>query len=226
MSKIGHGYGSEWHLLRYLGRHRHRLDEKVRGALEADAIRWNDFMFKQMSKWHDVEWTGVDFIGDEEVRSAWATFWPQSGSVQNWDAVGEVRRDGAWEWVLVEAKSYLSEPRTQCQAKERGGLDRIRGAFAEVKSALGVPEAADWLSGYYQYCNRIAALYFLDRIGVEANLLFVYFLGDQFPDEQKMCPKSESEWRDELEAQALHVALPPNHALAHRIYEIFLPVGG
>lgn len=45
MGKIGHGYGSEWHLLRYLGRHRNLLDNAVRDATRCGRFDWLDFGF-------------------------------------------------------------------------------------------------------------------------------------------------------------------------------------
>ena len=42
MSVIRVGYGSEWHLLRYLGWHRQRLDELVLNELGGDEITWVD----------------------------------------------------------------------------------------------------------------------------------------------------------------------------------------
>ena len=46
--------------------------------------------------------------------------------------------------------------------------------------ALGVSADRDWLKGYYQYANRIAALHFLTQHKVPAHLLLIYFLGDRF----------------------------------------------
>ncbi|MGH8569652.1 MAG: hypothetical protein ACREXU_17010, partial [Gammaproteobacteria bacterium] len=78
-------------------------------------------------------------------------FWPQSGTAQNWDAVGKVSSNGGSEWLLVEAKAHVGEIVTHCQAKAESSLKTIRDAFEKTKRALGVPNDArhDWLKDYY-----------------------------------------------------------------------------
>ena len=81
-----------------------------------------------------------------------------------------------------------------------------------------------WLSCYYQFCNRVAVLHFLNQHGAPARLLFLYFTGDEFPDGSVDCPTSEDGWRLALAKQAEHVGLPDGHALSSRIHKLFLPV--
>ncbi len=38
MAEIGAGYGSEWHLLRYFGRHRRLLDQRVSVTTGAEVL--------------------------------------------------------------------------------------------------------------------------------------------------------------------------------------------
>ncbi len=45
MAEIGHGYGSEWHLLRFLGRHRANLGAAIQRLIGCDTISWLDFPF-------------------------------------------------------------------------------------------------------------------------------------------------------------------------------------
>ena len=95
MARLGDGYGSECHLLRYLGRHRRLLDEEVKKLVRADAIEWADFAFDPNNKWPDAELTGLDFLeAGNSARQAWADCWPQRGSAPNWDAVVRVFRSG------------------------------------------------------------------------------------------------------------------------------------
>ncbi|MHC9543357.1 MAG: hypothetical protein AB9903_27925 [Vulcanimicrobiota bacterium] len=58
MDHIGYGYGSEFHLLRYLGRHRNTLNEKinkVKGLEMIKEISWLDFNSKDNEKDYDFE---------------------------------------------------------------------------------------------------------------------------------------------------------------------------
>ena len=110
----------------------------------------------------------------------------------------------------------------QGESEVRQLLGKIKKAFDETKQALGVPDGRDWLKGYYQYCNRIAILYFLNKQGVPAHLLYIYFLGDKH--EGKTCPQHEEEWLEALQAQDEHVGLPQGHKLETQMHKLFLPV--
>ena len=230
MGKIGYGYGSECHLLRFLGRHREFLEERILDATGFKVIRWLDFNFKPTEKrWQDEELKGMEFLkGNERVHAAWKEFWPQRGNPQNWDAIAEVRVNNRKEWLLVEAKAHLQELRSNCSAKKQGGRDQIKRALDVTKQALGVSPQNDWLKGYYQYCNRIAALYFLSIQKIPAHLLFIYFTGDDGSAYKvpQICPKDEDGWSKTLGEQKQAVGLPPTHPLKDRIHELFLNVCG
>jgi len=223
MSRIGKGYGSEWHLLWYLGRHRAELSQKIRRETGCQDVDWLDFPSRQRDgALLDAEWKGLDFLADPAVIMAWREFWPQGAGIQNWDGVAKLQMDGRDEWLLVEAKGHCGEAESSCAAKPEGGLDKIRQALEATKRSLGVDASRDWLNGYYQYCNRVSILHFLETHGVAARLLFVYFTGDTTAGRE--CPKNESGWRGALDGQDAHVGLPTAHPLAARIHKLFLPV--
>jgi len=227
MAAIGDGYGSECHLLRYLGRHREQLDKAVIEATGAARLRWLDYPFEPKQKWKDGRWSGLDFLPEnDKARKKWPGFLPPQDRLQQWDAVALAEIDGAVEWVLVEAKAHLDELRSDCLASVGNGLGPIRDAFSEIKRSLGVHEVRDWLHGYFQYCNRIAALWFLHRHKMKARLLFVYFTGDEFPMHAFECPDDAAGWEPALGQRRKHVGLPADHALTAHMHEIFLPVVG
>jgi hypothetical protein len=226
--QMGDGYGSECHLLRYLGRHRQHFDQRVRETVSCDAVCWLDYPPDPRREWPDAEWKGLEFLREHErdaaaLKSDWEQFWPQRGEPPNWDAVAQIRVAGAEEWLLVEAKAHLGEIRSHCSAKPEGGRAQIEAAMHRTKQALGVPADRDWLKGYYQYCNRVAILHFLNQHPIPTRLLFVYFTGDRAALGQ-CCPGSEAGWTDALRQQAEHVGLPPDHGLKDRIHRLFLPV--
>ena len=128
---------------------------------------------------------------------------------------------GEEHWLLVEAKANVEEIESSCKAK-KDGRAQIEAALAQTKEALGVRLEHDWLNRYYQFCNRVAALHFLNIHDVPAHLLFVYFVGDHIPG--RTCPQDAQAWGPVLLAQEEHVGLPANHPLAHRIHKLFLPV--
>jgi hypothetical protein len=222
MGKLGFGYGSEWHLLWYLARHRTTLDDAVRAATAAQSVEWLDFPVRPGGDdYLDAEWKGLDFLADADIQAAWREFWPQGAGIHNWDAVGKVRIGGQTEWLLVEAKANCEEIRSDCGAKPAGGLAQIQAALDTTKRALGVEPGRDWLRGHYQVCNRIAVLQFLNARQVPARLLTVYFTGDG--NGSRSCPRDADGWRAVLLAQDQHVGLPPAHALETRVHKAFLP---
>jgi len=225
MGKIGDGYGSECHLLRFMGRHRRLLNERILEIIDGDSVGWLDFDFEPKKKrWPDAEIKGLNFLPeDHPARAAWEQWWPQGRGIHNWDAVGQVRIGEAEEWLLVEAKANLEELCSACGATSPTNRPKIERAMAETKHALGVPEDRDWLNGYYQYCNRVAALYFLNKNGVAARLLHIYFLGDR-GDPRRTCPEDEEGWQATLRAQEEHVGLPARHKLEARMHKLFLTV--
>lgn len=201
MGKIALGRGSEWHLLRYLGRHRMLFDRRVLDRLNmteglsysdrqadnkagrrarADRIDWLDFGFGAAGRGEDREIVGLRFLHkDSPARAAWTAVWPGSGNSQNWDAVASVARaDGSLSWLLVEAKAHLGELSSACQATEES-LAVIRKALDATRDHLAADPAADWTRPYYQLANRLVVLDHLVRHNEEADLLLLYFTGDK-----------------------------------------------
>jgi hypothetical protein len=146
---IGDGYGSECHLLRYLGRHRNRLDAAIMSTIPgASAVRWLDFHFDRESPWLDGERTALDFLEIQHpARTTWTWLWPHGGTPITWDAVAKVKVNGSVEWLLVEAKAHLNELTSSCGAKEERGRPLVRETLDRVKDALGVDQSRDWMDG-------------------------------------------------------------------------------
>jgi hypothetical protein len=221
---MGVGYGSECHLLRYLGRHRQLLDAKVLAGTGGDRIDWLDYPFDPTRTWLDGEWKGLDFLPAEHPgRQTWKTVWPQRGNAPNWDAIGQLHRGGSTEWLLVEAKANVEELRSACTAKKEGGLGPITAALDKAKASLGIDAGKNWLTGYYQHANRVAILQFLTEHGIPARLLFVYFVGD-LSGAGRTCPRKPDEWSEALLAQQQHLGLVGDHPLESRISKVFLDV--
>lgn len=226
-SRLRVGYGSEWHLLRYLGRHRAELSADVRSVARATSIEWLDFDFSGVAdadhNHGDLELTGVEFLPtDHPARAAWREYWPQRGSVQNWDAVGWLQYPDRREWLLLEAKANVEELRSASGAKHPGSVGKIEQALEATKRAMGVDPARDWTQPYYQYANRLAFLHFLATQGVAARLCFLYFTGDAAPG--RTCPKNAKEWKPAIDEMKRHLGLTGQSELESRVHHTFLPV--
>ena len=74
---IGAGYGSEFHLMRIMGRYRNEFNWQASGAMGANITMWLDFMMRDNGydpsnpakvKLPDAEWKGIDFLPQAEKR--------------------------------------------------------------------------------------------------------------------------------------------------------------
>jgi hypothetical protein len=224
MSKIGYGYGSEWHLLRYLGYHRERLDQAVMKLTRATGVKWLDSEFAPQRTFLDAEWKGVEFLPtNSPARKEWRSFWGTRGNPPNWDAVGRIEVAGIEEWLLVEAKGHPAELKNSCKAKPEGGRDTIARALAKTKEKLGIDESCDWLGPYYQLANRLAVLCFLNSHGIPARLLNIYFTGDS--NHGNRCPDDEPKWKPHIQAMHKCLGLAGNSEIErNRVHNLFLPV--
>lgn len=227
MSKIGCGYGSEWHLLRYLGYHRSLLSQKVSEALGAESVTWLDFPFSKngMPLQDDREFKGLEFLTDARILGKWAYFWPRSGNAQNWDAVGKAVIEGKEAWVLVEAKAHVEEVKSRCGAISRRSRAQIMDVLAEVWEYLGATSQPleHWFEPYYQFANRLAVLYFLGREGIAAHLVNVYFYGERERAGWE-CPQSPSEWEKVIRDEEAWLGISGDNGLLKRVHHAFLAV--
>lgn len=148
----------------------------------------------------------LDLLGIKLPRRSLASFWPSGGP--QWDALG---RAESGEVVLVEAKAHVGEILTPASRGSEDSLKRIRASLAETATALGaLPGSVDWSQRFYQYTNRLAHAYLLNRLnGVRAVLAFLYFIGDS----DMNGPQSRREWEAALavvhEALGLRGRVPP-----------------
>lgn len=253
MGTIGHSYGSEWHLLRFLGYHRDDLNRRVEEAIGGGRVLdWLPLRYEtdrdrierhplspvldpktgqhvRRPRILDAELKGVGFLPPDDltrVRQPWSDYWPQRGNIPNWDAVGRGEVAGDLHWLLVEAKSHVKEIISRCGASERGGRGKIRDAFKSTAVHMGLDvDVERWMNPYYQYANRLAVLSFLIRQGIKAKLLFVYFLGDKFPEGRaETCPTTAQEWAPHLEAMEGQIGWTTDNPLVEHVYKLFLPV--
>lgn len=189
---IGYGYGSEWHLLQYLGWRRDAFTRKIEDLTGVSSIHWLDHRESETSAGalQVRELVGLEFLDSKHpVRHEWEQRWPSRGGVHNWDAVGQGLSRDQQTWVLIEAKANTKELESSCKAKHES-LQKIKRVFDATRDDLRLKVEADWTQVYYQYCNRIALLHFLVEHGVNAHLIYVYFLGDRsdLGKDGRVCP--------------------------------------
>jgi hypothetical protein len=248
MGTIGFTYGSEWHLLRYLGYHRDELNRLIEEIIPGKNVKvesWLDFHFEEkrpvanlqppvicpFPRILDAERTGYDFLPPgqlEDIPAQWSVYFPPGHGgtgPQHWDAVGKILIDGEEHWLIVEAKAHLGELRANCGARPDSQA-LIQTAFQEVKAGWNEVPVANWFGPYYQFCNRIAFLHFLRSRSIKAKVLFIYFCGDRHPPGRTAnCPVNEAGWAFSLAQMEAHVGwLNQDNPFAANVHKLFLPV--
>ncbi|MBU1422825.1 MAG: hypothetical protein KKG06_06540 [Bacteroidetes bacterium] len=229
MSKIGYGYGSEWHLLRYLGYHRQYLTDKIISEVppfQCYNYIWKDVKFSNSNNllgWEN-EHKGIDIYSSKSLNDEWTKYWPQTGNVQNWDAVGEINGKDTDEYIFVEAKAHLGEIQSNCGASA-SSQKQIEAAMQETIDYFGLKSAkvSNWLAPYYQYSNRLAFLHFLLKNNIKAHLLFIYFYGNEQKNAE--CPTDKLGWKNELRKMYSHLGIEEkkfDKSFYNRVHKIFL----
>ena len=233
MATIGHGYGSEWHLQRWLGYHRKRLNTLIKEQTTLEVADWLDFGFQarasDQSKFPtlDAEIEHLDFLPEgHTAKLAWQHTWPTARGRQArgpcWDAVAKLE-DGSW--LLVEAKAHLGELKSPGSKATPDSLKKIAALMDEAKRAYGVAPDISWIDKYYQQANRMAVLWFLNEKHQEsAYLLNICFTGDQFPECRKVkCPVDKTGWAEGIHKMKNALGLSGTSQLESNLRYLFLP---
>ena len=157
----------------------------------------------------------LDRLGLSHLSGALSEFWPRRGP--QWDALG---RAGT-RVVIAEAKAHVGEflsPATQASAPSRAKIER---AFETVRAELGVRNDTKWTEVLFQYANRLAHLWFLRNAAVEAELVFVDFLGD----DEMNGRKSAEVWEAAFMVADHALGLTNRHKLTRHIHHVYPDVG-
>ena len=227
MSTVGDGYGSQYHLRQWVNGNQTALNAHIEDAYRTlnlpliDSISWVSPLESDGFR----ELAGMEYFSETgrfDVVDAWTGFWPQSGRPQMWDGWAVVRfKDGTEEILVVEAKANSSEFETPGTGSKGRSRVNILRSLDEAKAFLDVPIDAVWYETYYQFCNRLTALYFLnEQVEVPSRLLMIYFIGDQFPDGRD-CPQSQDAWGSLISKMDRAIKLPRDHRYSARVLDVF-----
>ena len=220
------GYGSEFHLLRWLGRHRNEFDKRIRSLLGTDNISWLDFEFDPKKEIPDKEYIGLNFLDKnthDTVISTWKKEWPQTGNSMNWDLVGFTENHGEKTWILIEAKAHLGELQQNCKASNKSLTTIIEKTLAELAERNGITilDKNPWTKKYYQMANRIYVLDLLKRHNIKAKLVNIYFIGDMYSRNRKS-PQYRKDWQSKIDEMKKYLNIEQLTTL--EIKDLFLEI--
>ena len=188
MAQIGYGYGSEFHLMRFLGHHRNLLERKISLQLnELNHFNWLDFEFEEnplSSICGDRELKGLSFLNkigasDTQIKGITSEYHSYSinkiDSWQNWDAIFTLNGT----LYLVEAKAHVSEITSGKKEHGDSSKEEILRFFNEQvgeNTQYKFPVTREWLRDYYQLANRISTAALLNKHGIKTKVLYIYFI--------------------------------------------------
>jgi hypothetical protein len=144
-----------------------------------------------------------------------AEFWPPRGPV--WDALG-VSSGGAK--ILVEAKAHIAEAASPSSKASPSSLAHIRRSLEEARAFYAPRAKAEWSGSLYQYANRLAYHYLLNRLnGISSRLVFLDFCNAT----DVKGPESEAEWKGATEL--IHALLGlPSDLRSRGVYHAYVDV--
>jgi len=227
MAKLGLGYGSEFHLMRFLGRHRNDLDSLILKEIDYQNknIEWKDFLYDQKLEIPDREYIGIEFLKNEEnyslINDKWKDLWPSNNHAQNWDAIAKIDN----EWLLIEAKAKKDEIISSSQASS-DSLKKIKKEMDKLKKDYYIKSSNDWTKKYYQKANRILFFNFLKENNIQAKLVFVYFISGYLKNGIQEGVVSRNEWLSIIKEQDAYLGIQDNHLLKKHIVNVFIDVYG
>lgn len=218
------GYGSEFHLLRFMGRHRKDLNKAILKAIDMDAkINWLDFPYNNTSKEYDKEFIAVDFLNSQKdypkIKNEWEKFWPHKKNAMNWDAVARIGD----EWLLVEAKAHAGELISDSKAGIKS-RKLIQDKFDDLGTDKGI-NTSGWLKKFYQKANRLLFLYFLQKQCIKAKLVFIYFLNGYEVDNNKNI-RTKDEWEKVIDQQDKYLNISDNNWVKDNVFNVFIDARG
>jgi len=199
MGKLNESYGSELHLLRWLGLHREDLTRKVEVKTELSDLKWMQFGFSLGEKKYDAELRRLDFLDPDERAVALGGYCKKINP--NWDAVATATRNGRRCYVLVEAKAHVEEIADESFHGGESHEEIKKELSVAAKEITGIDDLGeDWIGKYYQLANRLYVQKVLEGAGIDSIQVNIYFCGDRH--DGKNCPADKSGWqaavRDEL----------------------------
>lgn len=208
--------GSLKWIQRLVSEHAELLEQPLRsaGALHSNvSIEW--VSPRRADRWAEYRDAGfLDQLHLGRLRDELRAYWPAMGP--QWDALGRTSEGGV---ILVEAKAHIGEFLSKCEAVAPASLAKIEAAFDATREAFGAAKSDEWMSHYYQFANRLAHLHFLREHGVDAQLVFVYFVGDS----EMPGPNGRIDFEDAVSKVRGALGLADYRPSSH-IFDVFIEV--
>jgi len=223
MAQIGYGYGSEWHLLRFLGHHRNLLEKEIKKQLNLVGdcnFKWFDFGFanRETVVSGDKELTGLGFLNEKGSFPEYIQGWE---SKQSWDAVVYIGDT----LYLIEAKAHVKE--ICCNEQVNGGKSRatilnfMNEQMTNFECSVNVQEST-WLGKYYQMANRLAVAAYLNNKRIPAKVLYIYFEDGYYDQNGTDLGATKEEFEVEIKKEKETLGIDKDSKIKELLCEVFI----
>jgi hypothetical protein len=153
-------------------------------------------------------------IGANATKVPLAGFWPRGGP--QWDALGHAV---SGEFIIVEAKAHIPEMFSNPCGAAGNSLRRIKKSLELTHVGLRARPGLVWCERFYQYANRLAHAYWLQKLnGLPTRLVFLHFIGDSEMDG----PETRASWEAAIEV--VHEALGIRGRVPRYVQDAFVDV--
>ena len=186
------------------------------GAIDSgDEVDWRSPLaedgFREYRDGEALRRLGIDILPGRNLSA----FWPKRGPV--WDALGR-SRDG--RLILVEAKAHIPEAVSPPSKASEVSIGLIRRSLEEARRNYTRRSDADWSRVYYQYANRLAFQYLLNKLnGLPSVLVFLDFINARDVNG----PTSSAEWKGANRVIHTQLGLPED-LRSFGVYHAYLDV--
>ena len=228
MAEIGHGYGSEYQLLRFLGHHRELLNMIIKEQIpEINTIEWMDYPFDNKNISLDSEYKGINFLDEDiqfKLKKDWSEYW--TGNTQNWDGIFYSNS----KIYLVEAKAHHGEIESKFESNDEKNIRKIKNAMYSTQKAMGVQKSETWIEKYYQLANRLVFINFLRSHGIKSQLVYIYFIngyrkrvinGSTITEVENKNICSKADWEKIINEQYMDLGIN-NISIDRYLYKVFI----
>jgi hypothetical protein len=185
----------------------------LKDAIGVGPITWRSpVKADDLAEYRDLP--AFERIGANPTKFPLASFWPAGGP--QWDALG---RATSGEFIIVEAKAHIPEMFSNpCGAAGRS-LSKIRKSLEDTKKGMRARGGLDWCERFYQYANRLAHAYWLQKLnGLPTRLVFLHFVGDSEMDG----PETKASWEAAIEV--VHEALGIRGRVPRYVQDAFVDI--
>ena len=223
MAQIGHGYGSEWQLLRFLGHHRIFLENEIKQQLHLVGeckFKWLDFGYADNRNVvsGDKELKGLGFLAEKGPFLEYPKGWEDS---QSWDAVVYIGDT----LYLVEAKAHVRE--IGSKSKSHGGTSRqeiinfMSNQMVNFGCLVNVQKST-WLGDYYQMANRLAVAAYLNNKGISTKVLYIYFEDGYYDQNGTDLGATKEEFEVEINKEKETLGIDKDPKIDELLCEVFI----